>query len=175
MKIRTALYALPIVALLAMPGCTSTGSPLVTPYQVVTDIGTMIPALQTTVQTLATQNPPIIAADVAAKVQALLAQAQTLDNSLSGSMAATQSAPIVQQIETDLNGVVTALAGLPLPPPYNTYVSAAAVLLPVIEAFVTSVIPQPAPAVTPAVSAKAHSMTPDQARMVLEGAAAAHK
>ena len=175
MKIRHALYALPIVALLAMPGCTSAGSPLVTPYQVVTDIGTMIPALQTTVQTLATQNPPIITADVAAKVQALLAQAQTLDNSLSGSMEATQSAPIVQQIETDLNGVVTALAGLPLPPPYNTYVQAAAVLLPVIEAFVTSVIPT-APPVPAAVSAEApKSMTISQARMVLEGAAAAHK
>jgi hypothetical protein len=175
MKIRNALYALPVVALLSMSGCASNGTtPAVTPYQVVTDIGTMIPALQTTVQTLATQNPPIITPAIAAKVQALLLQAQTLDASLSGSMAATQSAPIVQQIETDLNGVVTTLAGLPIPPPYNTYVTAAAVLLPVIEAFVTSVIPTPAPAPTPVVAAKAGSMTPDQARLVLMKAAA-HK
>jgi hypothetical protein len=175
MKLRHALYALPIAALLALPGCTSTGAPLVTPEQVVVDIGNMIPALQTTVQTLSTQTPPIISPPVAAQIQGLLTQAKTLDANLSANMTATASAPVIQQIETDLNGVVTALAGLPIPPPYSTYVQAAAVLLPVVEAFVTSVIPTPAPAPAPAVAAKAGAMTPDQARLVLEGAAAVHK
>lgn len=165
---RTVLAALAPFAFVAMlVGCAGTTS--VTPYQVITDANTLIVALKTSTQALAAQVPPAIPADQAARIEGLLEQAQVLTNSLSGSTAATAAAPVVQQIETDLNGVVTTLAGMHLPAPYGTYVQAAAVLLPVLEAFVTSVSGAP---VHPVAATAPGGMTPDHARLILGGSLA---
>jgi hypothetical protein len=66
-------------------------------------------------------------------------------------------------IEADVNALVASLAGLPLPPPAPTVLQAAEVLLPVVEAAVGLILPQPP------VTARA-AMTAAEARLVLKGA-----
>jgi hypothetical protein len=78
--------------------------------------------------------------------------------------SATAGQSAVQQIETLLNSLVSAASGLPLPAPFSTALSAASVLLPVVEVAVGLV--------SSAASAGAMvPMTPAQARLILSGTA----
>lgn len=93
-------------------------------------------------------------------ISQIVAAAQGVASAANGSAAQ----PFVQQVETDLNAIVGALAGLPLPPPIGTVLAAAGVLLPVIEAAVGLVLPPSSPARS---LAAMRPMTPDQARAAL--------
>jgi hypothetical protein len=67
----------------------------------------------------------------------------------------------VQQVENDVNAIVKAASAIPGPPAQVTVaLTAAQVLLPVIEAAVNMVVP--------ASAAAANAMTPDVARLVLK-------
>jgi hypothetical protein len=77
--------------------------------------------------------------------------------------ATTQSAQqtVVQQVETDVNAIVKAASAIPgLPAQVTVALTAAQVLLPVIEAAVNLIVP--------ASAAAANAMTPDVARLVLK-------
>jgi hypothetical protein len=74
----------------------------------------------------------------------------------------TAAQPLVQQIETDVNAVVDAVAMLPLPPALSAVFQAAMVLLPIIESAVNLSVPAPV-----AAKAKAAGMSPDEARAIL--------
>lgn len=91
-----------------------------------------------------------------------LADLATISSTLSSASSAAAAEPSVAQIEADVNAIINAVAGLNLPAPVPMVLSAAAVLLPVIEAAVGL----PAPA-----SASAGGLTPDEARLVLTAAA----
>jgi hypothetical protein len=73
--------------------------------------------------------------------------------------------PVVQKIETYLNALVTVAANF-LPPPIGTIVSAASLLLPIIEGLVGLVLAPSAPTARRA-SAAAPTMTQAQAELVL--------
>ena len=94
---------------------------------------------------------------------------QSVATQVSGATTAASAQPMVQKIETYVNTIVSALAGLPLPPPISTALMAAAILLPVIESAVGLIINSASPGAR--LSAAAPTMTPDQARLILKGAA----
>jgi hypothetical protein len=92
-------------------------------------------------------------------LQSLAAQFTTV-TSISGAQ------PLVQQVETDINTVVAALAMVPvLPPMVEVALQAVNLLLPIIEAAVNLVVSRQLTQRSPA------HMTPDQARRVLQALA----
>jgi hypothetical protein len=96
---------------------------------------------------------------IAGYINAIEAIAATVTTATS----ATAGQTAVQQIETLLNSLVSAASGLPLPAPFSTALSAASVLLPVVEVAVGLVTTATAGAMVP--------MTPAQARLILSGSA----
>lgn len=135
--------AVPLVVL-GIAGCSST---TMTPAQVVTDAQNAISALANAFKAVLAQAPNAVPANTAATINSALAQAASVLGSLSTSLTATQAAPIVQQVESAINTVITAAAAVPLiPPPFSLALEAAAVVLPILEAFVNSVLPAPTPA-----------------------------
>lgn len=98
-----------------------------------------------------------ISPDKVAKAGQIIADIQSAAAAISSASSASAALPSVQQLEQDVNAVVSVLAGLPLPPPVGPALQAASILLPVIEAAVGIVVPQaPEPG------------TVDQARGVLQ-------
>jgi hypothetical protein len=82
-----------------------------------------------------------VPAALISKVGVYIADVKSVATSLQTASASSATA-LVQQVETDVNAVVSALAGLPLPAPISTALQAASVLLPVIEAAVGLVVSQ---------------------------------
>ena len=93
-----------------------------------------------------------------AKVQSAVADLVAVASAAGTADTATQMQPLVQRVESDVNSVVSALAGLPLPPQLSVPIEAASVLLPVIEAAVGVVV----------TSTTNSTMTAAQARAVLQ-------
>lgn len=114
-------------------------------------------------------NIPGLTADKVMTIGLAVAGLQTVATSLLMATTTAVAQPLVQQIETDLNAIVGALAGLPLPPPISTALQAAAILLPVIETAIGMVLPPTAPATPAARLAASVTMTADQARLILKG------
>lgn len=108
-----------------------------------------------------------IPAATVAKVGQYIADIQAIAASLAIATTTSAALPSVQQLEADLNAIVAALAGLPLPPAIGLALQAAAILLPVIETSVGLVATPPPPAI--AAKLKAQPMTTDQARTYLKG------
>jgi hypothetical protein len=100
-------------------------------------------------------------ATVAAVGQAI-ANIQTVADGVASAASNIDAQPLVQQLESLLNGAVGALAGLALPPPFGPALTAAMALLPVIESVV---------GLLTAPKAAASAMSPDTAREILAGAA----
>lgn len=149
----TAVPAIPAVTALAfLSSCANSST---TPAQIVADAQNAVTALANSFDAVVKQAPNAVPADKAATIAAALAQAASVLGSLSTNLTATEAAPKVQQIEQALNTVITAAAAVPLiPPPFSTALGAAAIVLPIIEAWVNSILPTPAPAAASMARAK---------------------
>lgn len=131
-----------------------------TPAQIVADVQNAVTALSNGFSAVVKQAPNAVPAATAATITAALAQAASMLGSLSTNLTATEAAPKVQQIEQAINTVISAAAAVPLiPPPFSTALGAAAIVLPIIEAWVNSILP-PAPAPAAATMARAKLATP---------------
>lgn len=104
-----------------------------------------------------------IDAGTVAKVGGYVADLQKVAATLAGAGTTAEAQPLVKQVEQFVNAIAGALAGLALPPPIGPAITAASVLLPVIEAAVNLAVPAAAPA---------GAMTPDEARAILNDLAA---
>ena len=156
---RSLAFALPGLATVgALAACSGSST---TPAQIVTDVQNAVTALSNGFSAVVRQAPNAIPANTAATITAALAQAASLLGSLSTNLTATAAAPKVQQIEQAINTVITAAAAVPLiPPPFSTALGAAAIVLPIIEAWVNSILPAPAAASMASMSARAKLATP---------------
>lgn len=164
---RRRLLALTPAAAIALAGCAggAPGAPSAQNVAVaIQDVGLIATGLGNALPQLAALNVPGLTPQVLATCKTALLGIQACAQAIKGATTPEAAQPTVAQVETYLNAIVGALAGLPLPPPINTALLAATILLPLIEAAVNMAVPPsttlPAPAATPA-------MTPDQARGVL--------
>jgi len=150
-KISVAIPA--VLATGALAACQS--STTLTPAQIVTDVQNAVSALANTFSAVLTQAPNAVPANTAATITSALAQASSVLGSLSTNLAANVAAPLVQKVEQAINTVITSAASVPLiPPPFSTALGAAAIVLPIIEAWVNSILPAPAAASMDAISAR---------------------
>ena len=102
--------------------------------------------------------PGLIPAGTLATVQKYLAQINQVAELLGQAPTAVAGAPLIQQLEGAVNGIVAATGTLQLPGQWNAALAAVEALLPVIEVAVGLV--------TPARMARS-TMTAEQARAVL--------
>ena len=75
------------------------------------------------------------------QVSGLVSQLDAAAGQIEGVASLAAAEPIVQQIETIINELVSVAATLPLPPPISMYIQMAALALPILEAIVGLVIP----------------------------------
>lgn len=144
------LTALTSVAALAACG----GTTPLTPAQVVADANGVVNGLAAAVAGIIASSPTLIPADTAATIQSLLGQAEALMASVSSAVGAPSAASVLQQVEAIVNTVLASLATVSaIPAPYSTAIQAAAVILPIIEQFVSTYIPSTAPKAIAAPSA----------------------
>lgn len=146
-----------IAVILTLAGCATTAP--VNLQTVATDIGLISTSFNTALSSPAVAQ----AVNIPPAVTMALADLTTVANAAASAPDAAAMKVDVAAVERDVNTIVGALAGLPnLPPNVSTILSAAVVLLPVIEASVGIV----APAAT-GTSAAAGAMSPATARMHL--------
>jgi hypothetical protein len=100
-------------------------------------------------------------ASIAAAVMTYAAEVKALALALAGDVTAAVALPSVKSIETAVNEALTLVAGLPIPPPFSTYIQDVAVMLPVVEAAVGI---SGAPEAQPRLQAVAGSMSVATAR-----------
>ena len=150
-----------------LAGCGTTG-PL-TPASVITDAQTIISGLDATLTQIQAADPGLIAPAALAKAQGYVAQAKAALATLSANLPAAQGATTLATIEGYINGALNTLAAFPLiPQPYAGYIQAAAVLLPIIEAF--SNVTLGTASATASARAAPIAMTADHARLLLRRA-----
>jgi hypothetical protein len=131
--------------------------------QVVSDVGTIAAGLAGALPALGATGA--VPAALVAKVGGWVATIQQVAGQVVNGMPQASAQPLVKQIEGLVNDIVMALAGVPLPPPFGPALAAAAVLLPVIETAIGLAVPG-------AARMTAAAMSPDEARLILRGAAA---
>ena len=140
---RRHIWMLASTALVPLAACSGSAT---TPTQIVTDAQNAISALAASLQAVLKVSPTALPGNTVAQINAAIAAAAQVLGGLSTSLAATQAAPIVQKVEQAINTVVTTAASIPLiPPPFSLALSAASVVLPILEGFVNQWL-QPAPA-----------------------------
>lgn len=129
------LAALPMVALV---GCAGQSASQVS-ARVVADVQLEANGLSNALTLLKAQKniPPATLAKVAVFISGVQAAAASLQTTT----ALTSAQSTVIQIESNVNGVVSALTALPLPPTLSAVLEAATVLLPVIESGVNLAVP----------------------------------
>jgi hypothetical protein len=136
---RRAILGAPLAAAL-----TSCGIAL-TPTQIVTEAGVAAKGLSGTLTQLAAVDSTLVPSATLATLQNDLALAQGAASSLSANLPAANGASTVQTIEGYINAVLNTLAAPPvnglIPAPFNMAVSAAALLVPDLEAFVNQYLP----------------------------------
>lgn len=151
-----------VVALVgAFAGCSA-----VSPAQ---DISQAVSDLQLIAQSFTAALPAFsrivgINSQSLSQIQSWIANITAAASGIASAANAAAAQPFVQQVESDLNAIVGALSGLPLPAPISTVLAAAGVLLPVVEAAVGLALPPSSPARS---LAARRPMTPDQARAAL--------
>jgi hypothetical protein len=155
---KRAIAGVSVLALLAVTACAGQTAAQVT-QTVVSDANTLATGLAAELPALAAL--PGANTVAIAKIEADVADLQKADAALSASLTTTAAQPIVQQIEADVNGLVSVGATLPLPASVSLAFQAAEVLLPVLEAGVNMAVP---------VGAAANAMTPAQALAILKAA-----
>lgn len=156
---------LPVLLLaMAIVGCT-TGSSHVTSQQVIADISIALDGLSRAVPALAAQKPPAVPAPVAEEAMLRISQAKALVAAVGPGTPPSEAGTVLLKADAYLNAVLTSLAGLALPPPYGTAITAAIVLEPIIAASIQAFILNEQPAPREGVTL---GMTPDQARAKLQ-------
>lgn len=148
---RAAMLIIAGVACLAawtLPAQASGTLPAMTPAQIVSDAQAAAKGLSAALAQAEQADPSLIPAATYAGLQTNLALAQGAAGTLSTSLSAPIAAGTVGQVEGYLNAVLDTLAAPPLngviPAPYNLAVSAAAVVVPELEAFVGTYVATPA-------------------------------
>lgn len=170
-----------LLATTALAGCTSTTG-ATTPQSILSLVSTILNGLAG-----AARMPAVVAAVSAAPGGAAalntvlndIILAQGALASLTTNTPAATGATTVQQIDGWLNAIIDTADSPPLigliPSPFNMAITAVAILLPGLEAFVNQFLPAPAPATAsahaPSLRAKS-AMTAAQAQAVLVSAAA---
>jgi hypothetical protein len=105
-----------------------------------------------------------IPADMIAQIGVWVSQLQTAAQSVKSAMTVSGAQDGVKQAEVLINAIVATLAKFPLPPPIPAVLTAATILLPVIETALGMII-QPAPQMGKNVSVP---MTNAEARLTLK-------
>jgi hypothetical protein len=133
--LRTAALVLPAVGL---AGCGMTANVPAAVVTAATDAELIAAGLAAIVPGIAGIPTSVNAdiASIAAAVQTYAAEVKAMALALAGDVTAAVALPSVKSIETAVNSVLTMVAGLPIPPPYSTYIQEIAVMLPVVEAAV---------------------------------------
>ena len=165
--------ALPLPLMLG--GCPA-GTTL-TPAQVVSYAQTAVSGLAGAFKALVAADPALVPTATATAIVGYLNDAQVVAGGLSANLTAPAGATVVQQIDTDLNAVLNALAAPPIngliPAPFNEAIAAVAIVAPTLDAFVNQYLPAaPVAAASLArakVAALAPAMTVPQAVAVLQG------
>ena len=154
--------AIPAAALF-LSGCSGT-TPL-TPAQVVADAKSVLTALGTAVTQMGIDVPTLVPGDLVTKMKGYIADASSVLDALSTSMAATVGASVMQQVVSDIVAVLNTVGGIAgLPAQYTMIIQAVAVVLPTLQAFITSTLG----IVTASAHVKASgTMTLAQARAIL--------
>jgi hypothetical protein len=171
MRTRRELLSRTILASpLALAGCSIFSGGLNSGLaQVASDAAIIASGLAGALSNIGALNIGGLNADKIQTIGLAIAGLKSVATALANATNQSQAQPLVQQIETDLNAIVGALAGLPLPPQISVALQAAAILLPVIETAVNLAVSQ-----IPGTPATAAILSPDQARLILKGAAARH-
>jgi len=156
-----------LLFIIGLASCSSMGH--VTPEAVVSDLSIALDGLSTAVPALAAQKPPSIPAATADEAMRRIGQAKAALATVGPGTPAQQAGTALAEANAYLNAVLTSLAGLALPPPYGTYVTAALVLEPIIAASVQAYIANHE--VVPEVKMGVRlGMSPENARATLQGA-----
>lgn len=158
-----------LASVLGMAACaTPTGN--ATPATVLADINGAVNGLLGVLPSLGTVIPAAQLAQITSYVNA----GQALLSTFAAGLTASQGATVLLQVETYVNSALNALAGFPgIPANYALIISAAAVIVPIVEAYINSVLPSSVKSgVSPAtLRAKApwvvSNMTISQARLLL--------
>lgn len=161
------LFAMTLLASSALAGCATGGK--ISFVSAAKDVATIAQAFATIIpQVGALGNvPQSTLTTLTGYVNDLAAAAKTLASAGSADDARTT----VEKVETYVNAFIGIAAGLPLPPPFPTYLAAAAVLLPVLEAAVGLVTGSANAPAAKRAAAGAPAMVPEQARAMLLKAA----
>jgi len=159
-------HLLATAALLPLAACApGQSASSVTPSQVVNDIGLIATGLTGALPALGLAG---VSASTVATVGKYVSQISGLASSVSTALSTSAALPVVEQIGSVLQQILT-VAGPLLPPPWGAAVMAAEVLLPVIESGVGMLVNAATPA--PTAPAPLITMTPDQARQFLASVA----
>jgi hypothetical protein len=162
----TATLALPALALAACG--TPTGTATVDPTQAIADAGILTKGIAGVYNALVLLYPGAVSGPDQTKVAADLAAARAALTGLSAVAPALTNATSLQGIETAVNDVLGIISSIPgLPPQITAGVTAATVLLPLIEVVVNQLQGK---TVVAAAMVAPPEMTPDQARLVLKAA-----
>jgi hypothetical protein len=155
-------FTLSFGAILLVAGCSGT-TPM-TPAVAVTDLRAALVAVQGIEPTLATLLTPAKMLTIDTEIKQGIAMIDGLPSGFDPSAQATT----LQTVEGYLNGILTSVSSVAVPPPYDLYVSAAAVILPEIEAYISSLNPSVPPVGHYfATSRLAGRMSLEQARNIL--------
>lgn len=170
-------FLFPALAASLLAACATTGTaPAVTPASIVADVQGAVKGLQTALTDITAANPSLIPPSTVARLTADLTDASSAAAMLAANMPATLGANSASVVMGDINDVLNTLAAPPvnglIPAPANEIVAAAAVVAPVIEAYVTQYLPAKAAAAPDTINARvllaaAHPMSLAQAREVL--------
>ena len=169
---RSALTGASMLALAACGNGTPPVIPVipVTPAQVAADLSGLVTALTTVIPQLEKAAPNALTPSQQTALANDLANAQKAIAGFAAGIPASVGASKAQIIDSYLNDIVSTAAAV-APPPYNTALIAAEVILPEVEAFVNQYLPASLTQTVAAMRAPkvgaAMAMSPDQARGVL--------
>lgn len=130
------------------PGTLSVGSPAcppAIPASVIAQTQAMVTGLNAMVQEINVSDPTLIPPAQMTVITKDLADAQQALSLLHAGMSASLGAVIVQQAAGDVNSLLVVLAAPPinglLPPPFGVAAKAAAIIAPLLEAYVQQYVP----------------------------------
>jgi hypothetical protein len=150
----------PLATLAVLGGCATTTPTATISNEAVTDLDLIASAFEPlgdAVASMAGATPAVIA-----KVNTDIAQLEAAASAVAPGVSTAVAQPSVTTVGSAVQSILTALQGLTLPTNIQAVLTAAETLLPLIQAAVGIAV---------AVGAPTAAMTPDQARLILQGAA----
>lgn len=154
----------------ALAGCGTTGTPAVTPAQVAADLSGLVTTLTTVIPQIERAAPGALTPSQQTALANDLQNARIALAGFTAGIPASVGASKAQIIDGYIADVLSTAVAV-APPPYNTALIAAEVILPEVEMFINQYLPasitQPAAARFASARVGAAAMTPDQARAKL--------